>query len=101
MHTRSVLALLCVSALAFPVAAIGADSGPDMSGAWSRLTFGFEPPTTGRAGVGRYRNLSNSGGNFDDPILKPEAAALVKQRSEMLRGGVDYPNPSLNCLPMV
>jgi hypothetical protein len=33
--------------------------------------------------------------------LKPEAAAVVKKRGEMLRSGEDYANPSLNCLPMV
>jgi hypothetical protein len=74
---------------------------PDLSGAWSRLTFGFEPPASGPGPIGRYNNQSNAGGNFNNPILKPEAAAVVKQRSEMLRSGVDYPNPSLNCLPMV
>jgi hypothetical protein len=74
---------------------------PDMAGAWSRLTFGFERPESGPGPIGRYNNQPNTGGNFNNPILKPEAAAVVKQRSEMLRNGVDYPNPSLQCLPMV
>jgi hypothetical protein len=74
---------------------------PDMAGAWSRLTFGFEQPDSGPGPIGRYNNQPNTGGNFNNPILKPEGAAVVKQRSEMLRSGVDYPNPSLQCLPMV
>src|SRR4029077_19487895 len=43
---------------------------------------------------------ANSGGNFNNPNLKPAAAAIVKERSESLRRGEDYPNPSLNCYPM-
>ena len=74
---------------------------PDMAGAWSRLTFGFEEPESGPGPIGRYDNQPNTGGNFNNPILKPAGAAVVKQRSEMLRSGVDYPNPSLQCLPMV
>ena len=74
---------------------------PELSGSWSRLTFGFEPPASGPGPIGRYNNQSNAGGNFNNPILTPEAAAVVKQRSETLRSGVNYPNPSLNCYPMV
>src|SRR5712671_405437 len=72
----------------------------DISGGWSRLTFGFEPPTSGPGPIGRYNNQPNAGGNFNNPNLKPSAAAIVKERSEMLRRGEDYPNPSLNCYPM-
>jgi hypothetical protein len=78
-----------------------AASIPDMAGAWSRLTFGFEEPASGPGPIGRYNNQPNTGGNFNNPILTPSGAAVVKQRGEMLRGGVDYPNPSLQCLPMV
>jgi len=78
-----------------------AGSIPDMAGSWSRLTFGFEQPASGPGPIGRYSPEPNTGGNFGNPILKPEAAAVVKKRGEMLRSGEDYPNPSLNCLPMV
>src|SRR5258705_2265462 len=74
---------------------------PDLAGSWSRLTFGFEQPASGPGPIGRFSREPNTGGNFNNPILKPEAAAVVKKRSEMLRSGEDYPNPSLNCLPMV
>src|SRR6478672_10695603 len=90
----------CALVVSLPLSGKAADS-PDMSGAWSRLTFGFEEPASGRGPIGRYNNQANAGGNFNNPILMPSAAAIVKQRSEMLRSGVDYPNPSLNCLPMV
>jgi hypothetical protein len=74
---------------------------PDLSGMWARLTFGFERPAKGPGPIGRYNNQPNAGGNFNNPILQPEAAAVVKKRSETLRRGEDYPNPSLNCWPMV
>src|SRR5256714_611459 len=74
---------------------------PDMSGMWARKTFGFERPVSGPGPIGRYSREPNTGGNFNNPILQPQAAAIVKKRSEILRSGVDYPNPSLNCWPMM
>jgi len=99
-YVRLIAGLACALVVASPIPGKGADT-PDMSGAWSRLTFGFEEPPSGPGPIGRYNNQSNVGGNFNNPILTPSAATIVKQRGEMLRNGVDYPNPSLNCLPMV
>jgi hypothetical protein len=73
---------------------------PDLTGSWSRMTFGFEEPQSGPGPIGKFNDQANAGGNFNNPILKPEAAAVVKRRSEMLRSGIDFPNPSLQCLPM-
>jgi hypothetical protein len=100
MYVRLIAGLACAFAVGLPTAAVTADT-PDMSGAWSRLTFGFEEPASGPGPIGRYNNQANTGGNFNNPILTPSAAAVVKQRGEMLRSGTDYPNPSLNCYPMV
>ena len=106
-RTVSSIGLMGLIALAVPVVvgpatpAQSAAAIPQMSGAWSRLTFGFEAPASGNGPIGRFSREPNTGGNFNNPILKPDAAALVKRRSEMLRSGEDYPNPSLNCLPMV
>jgi hypothetical protein len=97
------ITIVILTALVGPAApALSADSAApmDMSGAWSRLTFGFEPPASGPGPIGRYNNQPNVGGNFNNPNLKPSAAAKVKERGEMLRRGEDYPNPSLNCYPM-
>src|SRR5579871_3526202 len=99
-YVRLIAGFAFALAVSLP-ASVGAADMPDMSGAWSRLTFGFEPPASGPGPIGRYNNQANAGGNFNNPILMPSAAAIVKQRSEMLRSGADYPNPSLNCLPMV
>jgi hypothetical protein len=99
-YVRLFAGLACALAASLPTSAKEADS-PDMSGAWSRLTFGFEQPPSCQGPIGRYNNQPNTGGNFSNPILTPSGAAIVKQRGEMLRSGVDYPNPSLNCYPMV
>jgi hypothetical protein len=94
------------SALAGPAHAGGA-STPDLSGVWARTTFGFEMP---ESGVGPVRNLArrpngsaNSGmnvGDYNNPILRPETAAIVKKEGEMARAGLDIPNPSNQCRPM-
>jgi hypothetical protein len=39
------------------------------------------------------------GGNYTDPILKPEAAEVVKKRGDILRSGRLYPTVSNQCYP--
>src|SRR5579864_8581500 len=95
---RAAAYLLLGSALAWPAWAQNRAAPPDLEGVWSRMTFGFERPAAGPGPIGRYNNQSNVGGNFNNPILTPAGAAIVKKRSEILRSGEDYPNPSLNCL---
>jgi hypothetical protein len=99
--TRPIACLLCTIVISAAQARDTAAPAPDLSGAWARLTFGFERPASGPGPIGRYNNQANVGGDFNNPILQPQAAAVVKKRSEILRSGVDYPNPSLNCWPMV
>jgi hypothetical protein len=98
---RLTAGLLLSSALISPVQAAGGTLAPDLSGAWSRLTFGFERPESGPAPVGRLSG-PYGGGDYNSPNLKPSAAALMKERSEeILRRGGDYRDPSSQCLPMV
>ena len=97
---------------------------PDFSGIWGHLTFpDVEPPL---GGPGPVRNLSHvrsgfcgqppcaevSGasanyvsniyelvGDYANPILKPEAAEVVKQHGEISKAGLPYPTPSNQCWP--
>jgi hypothetical protein len=73
----------------------GALSLPDFSGMWARVSFpGFEPPL---AGPGPVTNRLRSGngasslygyvGDYTNPILKPQAAEIVKERGENELGG--------------
>jgi len=101
LRASLVTGFLCGSALIFPiVAARAADETPDLSGYWARLTFTFELPAAGQGPIGRLNRRANTG-NYSSPLLTPRGAAVVKERTEMLLGGEAYPNPSLDCWPMV
>jgi hypothetical protein len=88
-----------------------AASIPDFSGIWSHpYVPGFEPPASGpgpvtnrlrlrggpQRGVGDPRQLV---GDYTNPILKPQAAEVVKKHGEMESSGVGAPNPSNQCWP--
>jgi hypothetical protein len=78
----------------------GADATPDFSGYWARRTFAFELPASGQGPIGRLGQRANTG-NYNSPLLTPYGARIVKERTETLLGGEAYPNPSLDCWPMV
>ena len=80
---------------------------PDFSGFWFHPTSpGFEPPTTG-AGPIRNRSRRPDGrgtfnrlvGDYTSPILKPEAAQVVRRHGEISLAGAGYPTPSDQCWP--
>ena len=83
-----------------------AASIPDFSGIWWHPSLpGFEPMASGprpvtnrsrRNGVSNYDELV---GDYTNPILKPEAAQIVKKHGEMSLAGVTYPNPANQCWP--
>jgi hypothetical protein len=95
---------------------------PDFSGIWSHPSFpGFEPPASGPgpvvntmrrpqvAGVdGRtlpevndvlVSNPALLVGDYTNPILKPEAAEVVKKHGEMEISGAGSPTPTIQCWP--
>jgi hypothetical protein len=100
---------------------------PDFSGIWSHLTFpDAEPPLSGpgpvknrsrvtaaqAASLAPYNggtgsaaspngisNLSELVGDYANPILKPEAADVVKRHGEISLQGIAYPTPSNQCWP--
>ncbi len=86
--------------------ALGTAAIPDFSGIWAHLTWpDVEPPP---AGPGPVRNLSRRNGvsnnyqlvgDYTNPILKPEAAQVVKRAGEVALTGVTYPTPSNQCWP--
>ncbi len=83
-----------------------AASVPDLSGIWWHPSLpGFEPPASGpgpvtnrsrRNGISDYNQLV---GDYTNPILKPEAAEVVKKHGELSLAGVTYPNPANQCWP--
>jgi hypothetical protein len=102
-------------------AAQGAASIPDFSGIWSHPSFpGFEPPASGPGPVvnksrrpqvnfdGRVLPPSNDVlvsnpallvGDYSNPILKPQAAEVVKKHGEMELSGAGSPTPTIQCWP--
>src|SRR5271170_4775594 len=89
---------------------------PDFSGIWSHPSFpGFEPPASGPGPVvntsrrpqanfdGRIlppengvlvSNPAQLVGDYTNPILKPQAAEVVKKKGEMELGGMVSPTPT-------
>ncbi len=92
------LSVFAAAMLALP--AFAADGAEGMMGfRWGKNTFNFEPMPSGPQPL---RNLSrrpdgtaNAGqlvGDYHNPILTPEAAAVVKQMGELAIAGKGFPN---------
>jgi hypothetical protein len=80
---------------------------PDLSGIWSRQIFpDFEASLSGPGPV-RNRSRRPTGeanfnqlvGDYTNPILKPQAAEVVKRQGEISLRGVGYPTPVNQCWP--
>jgi hypothetical protein len=93
---------------------------PDFSGIWGHLSLpGFEPPRSGPGPVvnkSRTRQLFDADGrpatngtlvsnpislvgDYTNPILKPQAAEVVKKQGEIELSGMPAPIPSTQCWP--
>ena len=66
--------------LASAASAAAAPSAPDLSGAWARTIFALEPPASGAGPLRNAPRQGDAGPAYTSPILKPAAAAIVKQR---------------------
>ena len=83
----------------------GTTSLPDFSGVWAHPS-NFEPPASGPGPVlNRSRGLDGKSdpyrwvGDYTNPILKPQAAEVVKKHGEISLSGLAYPTPSSHCWP--
>jgi hypothetical protein len=84
-----------------------AASIPDLTGLWGHPSLpGFEPPASGPGPVRNRSRLPNGVSNFNrlvgdytNPILKPEAAEIVREHGEISLKGEGYPTPSNQCWP--
>ena len=84
----------------------GTASVPNFSGVWTHSIPGFEPLTSGpTALVNRSRRQNGTGnilqlvGDYTNPILKPQAAEVVKNHGEIALKGIGDPNPRNQCWP--
>jgi hypothetical protein len=105
---RLAAGLIAASVSLWPT--MGADRGnavPDFSGVWSHpFLTGFEPPASGPGPVrNRVRrpdgvaNFQRLVGDYTNPILKPDAARVVKEHGDLSLAGKGYPTPSNQCWP--
>src|SRR5215510_1952160 len=79
---------------------------PDFSGIWAHLTWpDVEPPPSG---PGPVKNLTRRNGipdiyklvgDYNNPILKPHAAEIVKRQGEIESSAGPAPTPSNQCWP--
>jgi hypothetical protein len=83
-----------------------AASLPDFSGIWVHSLPGFEPLRSGpTAMVNRSRRPNGTGnilqlvGDYTNPILKPQAAEVVKKHADNGLKGIGDPNPRNQCWP--
>jgi hypothetical protein len=80
---------------------------PDFSGVWVHPFWpGFDPPLSGPGPVVNKLRLPSGAGNsnklvgdYTNPILKPQAAEVVKKHGEISMAGVGYPTPANQCWP--
>jgi hypothetical protein len=72
---------------------------PDFSGIWSHPYFGVDPPISGPGPVTGGRRRVGFIGDYTNPILKPQAAEVVKKHGEIESSGVAVPNPRNQCWP--
>jgi hypothetical protein len=113
MNLRRDLLVLATLAAAAPAcgqtagtpAASERTSIPDFSGAWAHPGLGFGPQLSGPGPVRNKSRLPSGASNFDqlvgdysNPILKPEAAAVVKKLGEISLSGRAFPDPDNQCL---
>ena len=104
---------LAAAAAAFPMAAAVAAAAPaanpasmpDLSGIWAHPALGFGPQLSGPGPIRNKSRLPSGVSNFNllvgdytNPILKPEAAEILKQRGEISLSGRAFPDPDNQCL---
>ena len=101
MSRSTLIAFLsAVTALSLSMPAGGDEFIPDLSGVWGRNTIDYTAPETGK---GPVKNISGSRnvmvGDFNDPMLKPWAAEIVRRNGEIARSGDAFPTAHNQCWP--
>jgi hypothetical protein len=110
LRRRNVVLLVTLAAAAampvFGRAEAPAVSIPDFSGTWAHPSIpGMEPLASGPTSItnkSRRNGISNTlqlVGDYTNPILKPEAAQVVKKFGELSLAHVGYPTPRNQCWP--
>jgi len=109
-NTRRGAAVGLLSTAALLAPAMGAETGasiPDLSGHWGRTNFNLEQPPSGPALiVNKMRKPDGTSdenaarvGDYANPLLTPEGAAILKKHGEFSLTGQSIPDPHNQCWP--
>jgi len=106
---RRILITALLSGAIFLSPSIGAGQAtsiPDFSGLWGRDSLNLESPLSGPGPVvnmvhnaAGVMDMNKLVGDYTNPILKPEAAAILKRRGELSLAGMSVPNAHEQCRP--
>ena len=79
---------------------------PDLSGFWGRNSLAYESPESGLGPIENIQRLPSGArdrttlvGDYNNPILKPETAEIVKRFGAISLSGRSYPDPQTQCWP--
>jgi hypothetical protein len=105
---RQALFLTTFMAMSLAAPAYAADGAPGMLGArFGKNVFNFEGMPSGPQPLRNLNRQPNGKannrqlvGDYHNPILTPEAAAIVKQKGELATSGKGFPNAQDQCRPM-
>jgi hypothetical protein len=88
------------------LAAGAADPAANFAGMWARNSFNFEPIAGQPAPLINLKRIADGTGDggqivgdYNNPILTPRAAEIVRQKGEVSKSGHAYPDPSNSCGP--
>src|SRR5258707_15522023 len=97
-----IIPILLTTMLASSALAAADGTPPNLTGPWGRNMFNFETPDTGPSPIVNLRRRGPDAGrsvvdgdpiplvgDYNNPILKPEAAAAVKKGGEHSESGHD------------
>lgn len=105
---NSLLLLILASMAAAPLYAQPKDATPipDLSGIWNHSIPGFEPLASGPTALINTQRRANGTGNilklagdYNNPILTPQAAEIVKMHAQRGLNNIGDPNPRNQCWP--
>ena len=105
---RAVTGFFSASMFVWAAAAAQITPAPDFSEIWVRkFAPFFEPPPSGSGPIvsklmhqdGTMNTASSTVGDYTNPILKPNAAEVLKKRGEIELSGGASPDPHNQCWP--
>src|SRR5882757_3521072 len=102
--------VLILAAIQTEPAASAPQAIPDFSGLWGRNAFNMEVPSSGPGPITNMRRVGADAarpifdgdpvplvGDYTSPLLRPEAAEIVRKWGEYSASGHDSPDPSNQC----